>query len=41
MQDEFTRATHYIELAKMMRRVAAHEPDVRRKNELLEFNPAR
>jgi hypothetical protein len=28
MQDEFTRAKHYIELAKMMRRVGHDEPDV-------------
>lgn len=37
MQDEFTRAKHYIELAKMMRRVANEEPDIRRKNELLDL----
>jgi hypothetical protein len=37
MQDEFTRAKDYIELAKHMRRVGAEEPDTRRKNELLDL----
>jgi hypothetical protein len=37
MEDEVTRAKHYVELAKMMRRVGHDEPDVTRKNELLDL----
>ena len=37
MQNDFTRAKHYTELAKMMRRVGNDEPDLTRKNELLDL----
>jgi hypothetical protein len=37
MEDEFARAKHYVALAAQMRTVAKMEPDVRRKNELLDL----
>jgi hypothetical protein len=37
MQDDISRAKHYIELAAQMRRVANEEPDIRRKNELFDL----
>jgi hypothetical protein len=35
MESDYTRAQHYIALAKQMREVARGERDARRKNELL------
>jgi pyruvate-formate lyase len=37
MEDEFTRAKRYLELAAQMRSVAKLEPDIKRKNELLDL----
>ena len=37
MDDDFTRAKRYLDLAAQMRSVAKDEADMRRKNELLDL----
>ena len=37
MESDYTRAQHYIALAKQMRAIAKSERDIKRKNELLDL----